>query len=419
MGQRLDICKDEDWEGVDWLASKLKEWATAISLHHPIITHDEHGGLFQLLTDGGADKPEPIILDVPGANKPRSAGRPFHNLLGNVVAETYHAEVRIVPNLNASSPHCLEVRFKYARVPPRHGKSDGGTASDESANPLLVLPVSAAERLIFVRVDQDGSGVDKREVRSFRRALGGYLDPNCVDAPVLNLSGDVGGPEITWQLGTVPRSRGIYWNEKCHGEDLRPQLLIALAQLGVIQVDERVTVQLERYLRKNFWTSIRWGVKRSGLTGKQVTERACAHILQRYSFPEHPHAFRMYVKRVLCWAAGSSESEYRPQIDTGKEIYTVPEAAATLRVSKDTLYRFIRQKKIHVQRDDGLISIPRDEFLKLAVYRRERVERRILRRELQDQQEKSPEAARKAVYRMRGRLDLPGDSHRQGHEPAR
>ena len=410
MGQRLDVCKD--WEGLDWLASQLKVWATEISSGHPIIAHDEGGGLFQLLTDGGADKPAPIILDAPGANKPRSAGRPFHNLLGNVVAETYHAEVRIVPNLNASSPHCLEVLFKYARVPPRHGKRDGGTASGKSAIPPLVLPVSAAERLIFVRMNQDSSGVDNREVRSFRRDLGGYLDPDRLDAPVLNLSGDADALEIRWQLGTVPRSRGIYWNEKCPSEDLRPQLLIAMAQLGVIQVDERVTRELERYLRKNFGTSIKSAVKKYSLTAKEVAERSYAHILEHYSFPEHPHAFRMYVKRVLCWAAGSSESEYRPQIDTGKEIYTVPEAAATLRMSKDTLYRFIRQEKIHVQRDDGLISIPRDEFLKLAVYRRERVERRRLRRELQDQHEKSPEAARKTVYRMKGRLDLPGDSHR-------
>ena len=232
------------------------------------------------------------------------------------------------------------------------------------------MPVSAAERLIYVRVDQDSSGVDNREVRSFRRSLGGYLDPDCLDAPKVNLSRDSGLPEITWQLGTEPRRRGICWNEKCPTDDLRAQLLIALAQLGVVQVDESVTRELERYLRKNYGTSIKWTVKKYSLSAKQVAELACAHILEHYSFPEHPHAFRMYVKRILCWAAGSSESEYQPQIDTGKESYTVPEAAATLGMSKDTLYRFIGQKMIHFQRDDdGLISIPRNQFLRLAAYR--------------------------------------------------
>jgi excisionase family DNA binding protein len=409
MGHNPNL--DNDWGGVDWLTAHLEQWATAISLGRPIIAHDESGVLVELLTDGSADKPEPITSGTPEGNKPRSNCGPFHHLLGELVAETFAAEVRIVPNLSTWSPYCLEVRFKYARVPPRQSKSDGRTASSESADPPLVLPVSAAERFIYVRVNQDGSGVDNREVRSFRRALGGYLDPDRLDDPVVDLSGDSSVRDITWQTGTVPRSRCIYWNDECPSEDLRAQLLIALAQLAVIQVDERLTGELGRYLRKNFGTSIRWAVKRHRLTGKQVAERACAQILQNYSFPEHPHGFRLYVKRVLRWPPGAGEAEYQPDFDAGKESYTIPEAAHHLAVSRDTLYRLIRHEKLHAQPgDDELIRIPRAELLKVAAYRLERLRRKREREELQDQQAKSPEAARKAVYRSKGRLPSIGPS---------
>ena len=408
MGQRLDVRKDKDWEGVDWLASQLKEWATAISLGHPIIAHDDRGVLFQLLTDGGMRNTEPTIVDAPEGNGPRSAGRPFHHLLGDVVAETYHAEVRIIPNLNVCYPYCLEVRFKYARVPPRHGNSGSGTASVETAIPPLVLPVSAAERLIYVRVDQDGSGVAKRDVRSVRRDLGGYLNPDLLDAPVLNLRGDAGAPDITWQLGSVQRSRGIYWNEKCRSADLRPQLLIALAQLGVVQVDERVVRELSCYLRKNFGISIKLAVNKCQLDAKEIAELACEHILRCYSFPEHPHGFRLYVKLVLRWSPGSGRADYQPEFDASRDSYTVPEAAFQLAVSKDILYRFIRQKRVQSWRsDDGLIRISRAEFLKIEDYQLKKRERMREVEDLRNQHGKSFDAARKAVYRRKGRLGLP------------
>ena len=409
MGHRPNL--DNDWEGVNWLASRLEEWARAISLGHPIIAHDEWGVLHQLLTDGDADKPEPIILDASGASRPRAASRPFHDLLGEVVAETYWAEVRIVPNLNAKSPHCLEVRFKYARVPPRYSKGDPQNAAGNAVNPLLVLPVSAAERVIFVRVEQEGSGVDKSKVRSFRRALGGYLDPDRLDDPVVDLSGDSSVRDITWQTGSVPRSRGIYWNEECPSADLRAQLLIAMAQLVVIDVDERLTREFETYLRKNFGTSIKWAARKCDLTPKQVVELACAHMLKHFSFPEHPHGFRMYVKKILRRLPGADGPEFQPTYDRTTESYMVPEAAFQLQVSKDTLYRLIRQERIRGQRgDDGLIRIPRAEVLKVTAYRIEKVQRKEECREFQDQEGKSPEAARKAVYRSRGRLPSIGTS---------
>ena len=395
----------KDSEAVDWLASRLEEWATAISQGRPIFALDEGGILVQLLTDGGPDKQEPIVLDMPGANKPRSVCRPFHSLVGTVTGETFSAEVRIVPNFDPKSPYCIEVRFNHARAPQQPHKGDESTKSSESVDHPRILLVSTAERCIYLRVGHDGSGVDNRDVRSFRRALGGYLDPACLDAPKLNLTHEADGPEVTWQLETVPRSRSIYWNEECPSADLRAQLLIALAQLIVVPVDASLTRELERYLLRNFGTSIKWAVKRHRLMGEQVAERACAHILQNYSFPEHPHGFRLYVKLAIRWAPGPSEVEYQPVYDTAKESYTVPEAAFHLEVSKDVVYWLIRQERIHVQRDDaGLIRIPRGEFLKVAAYRLERLRRKRERKELQNQHGKSYEAARKAVYRMKGRI---------------
>ncbi len=235
---------------------------------------------------------------------------------------------------------------------------------------------------------------------------------------MVNLSGDSSPPQIAWQLETVPRSRDICWNENCPSEDLRAQLLIALAQLGVMQVDECLTRELERYLRKNFGSSIKWAVKKHRLTGKQVAERACAEILENYSFAEHPHGFRLYIKQALRWSPGSGEAEYEPQIDTAKESYTVPEAAFHLRVSKDVIYRLIRDGKIAAQPDsDGLMRLPHGELIKVAAYQLEKLKRKKEQEELQNEHNKSYEAARKAVYRKRGRLSLPGDSHQRRHEP--
>jgi len=403
MGHEPDFHKD--WDGVEWLASKLREWATEISLGRRITAHDERGGVVELLTDGSADKLEPITSDTPEGNKPRSACRPFHHLLGELVAETFAAEVRIVPNLNTRFPYCLEVRFKYARIPPRYGNRDRRTVPSDAANPPLVLPVSAAERFLYVRVNQDGSGVENRNVRSIRRALGGYLEPDRLDDPVIDLSGDSSVRGITWQTGTVPRSRGIYWNRDCPSEDLRAQLMIAMAQLGVIRVDERLTREFEGYLRRNFWPSIKWAARKCDLTPKQVVELACAHILKHYSFPEHPHGFRLYVKRVLRWPPGTGEAEFQPDFDARKKSYTVPEAAFHLEISKDILYRLIREGKIHVQRgDDGLIRMPWAEFRKVGACRVERLKLKTEREELQNQHGKSYEAARKAVYRKKGRI---------------
>ena len=405
---------DKDWEGVDWLASHLEEWATAISLRRRIIARDETGVIVELLTDGRPDKPEPSTSRKPEGNEPRPTRVPFHHLLGERVAETFAAEVRIIPGLNTRFPYCLEVRFRYARIPPRYGNRDRRAVPSEAANPPLVLPVSAAERVIYVRVNQDGSGVENRDVRSIRRAVGGYLDPDRLDDPVFDLSGGSSVRDITWHLGTVTRSRGIYWNRECRSEDLRAQLLIAMAQLGVIQVDERLTREFEGYLRRTFGTSIKWAARKCELTPTQVAELACAHTLEHYSFPEHPHGFRMYVRKILRRLPGSGGSEYERQFDAfdaAKESYTVPEAAFQLQVSTDTLYRLIRHEKLHAQPgDDELKRIPRAELLKVAAYRLERLKRKRERAELQDQQGKSPEAARKAIYRSRGRLPSIGTS---------
>jgi hypothetical protein len=113
----------------------------------------------------------------------------------------------------------------------------------------------------------------------------------------------------------------------------------------------------------------------------------------------------MYVKKILRWLPGSGGSEYQPIYDRAKESYTILEAAYHLEMSKNILYRLIRQGKIHVQRgDDGLIRVPGTELPKVAACRLEKVQRKERCRKLQDQQGKSYEAARKAVYRMKGRI---------------
>lgn len=205
MGHGLDVYKD--WEAVDRLASCLEEWAKALSSSLPIQAYDEEGVFYELLTDGRSDKPAPRIISVTG---PPPGQRPIsiHAPLGSVVGKTFAAHARIGPNPNPTSPYCIEVCFDYARIP---GMAD---------RPLL--PVSTAERCIYVRVDE-GLAANKGDVRPFRRALGGLLDPSSLDAPIIDLRPDVpeeDGPKVTWQLGMVERS-DIRWNEECPIQDRR------------------------------------------------------------------------------------------------------------------------------------------------------------------------------------------------------
>jgi hypothetical protein len=238
------------------------------------------------------------------------------------------------------------------------------------------------------------------------------------------------------KLTFMELSRDIYWNPKAPSADLRAQVVIVLDQFGLIS--RRASLRwLNTYLgqfrvplgtvgssanaRENVRKSIRWST--------------AAHLLDQWCYPEDGRAFRRYVTnriRLETRAYNHTSStfsldneslnrlrqaedsplqkthSYRSSDDLAQTIGTgnavrvsVSRAAEILGWTRAYLYRLIHQGKVNVTSGKPQ-SITSDEIRRLAEIRILKERRGAEEKALQESG-KTPEAARKAIYRKYGR----------------
>lgn len=246
-------------------------------------------------------------------------------------------------------------------------------------------------------------------------------------------------------LDSVHLGREIYWTEKIPGDDLKAQVVLALAQLGCLTPIPFARDGLAAYVRDTFRVPVPGGVPKNE---RQQAKAAVAllsadSILNRWSFPEDCRAFRKYVVATVRIAArdyfrGSEFSEpylnfrrgnrdddcpngepsWDPREDEAgswrsslsalgpkpqelKDAMTVEQAAQYLNCSKGYIYRLIREGRIATNAAVGSRKLLREVVARLKEVLAVRRDRQRKCKELETSG-KSLHAARKAILRDLG-----------------
>jgi hypothetical protein len=226
-------------------------------------------------------------------------------------------------------------------------------------------------------------------------------------------------------------SRAIYWNGNIPKEDITAQFSIAFVQLRLPHADECWQFLID-YLHRF----------RRGVSIDAAADAASRMVLH-WSFPEDHRAFRVYVKKCLDvvlrerkahsmgtpadWAAeeeinrmmANPASDFQTfekpltlglgnrhvaiqsgTLSTKSDWVSISRAAHELGVSRNYIYRLLRQSVVVATKKGGRSVLAPSEFERLSKRLNENLLKRAERLKLQ-QRGLSKEAARKRVYRAR------------------